>query len=82
VSLDLFPAPNTDLHFTRPPEDFANELFRAWFSDPSHDQHGGAFTFILPISISDLRVFGSLSLRLRNDVGWSLQHTIQGSACQ
>jgi hypothetical protein len=82
VDLNLSPAPNTELNFTKPPETFANEFFNSWFADANNNGYGGAFMLTIPISISDMRALGGASVRLRNEVGWSDSSQIQASGCQ
>jgi hypothetical protein len=82
VALNLKAASGTVLNFAPPPEDFANSLFLAWFSDPGHNQHGGLFRFSIPIAFTDMRTFGSASVRLRNSVGWSDPATVENNVCR
>lgn len=81
VDIDLSQAPNTELTFSKPAEDFANNLFSSWFSSPESTASGGAFALVLPISVTEIRSLGSISMRLRNEIGWSTTAEISGNSC-
>ena len=71
VCLALTAAPDADLSFTRPDPAFLNTPFTQWFTNSSSFAHGGAFSLNIPIDITDMRVFGTAQLWLRNAEGWS-----------
>ena len=81
VDVDLTAAAETQLSFPKPDETFANEAFSAWFNDTDSDRFGGAFALTIPIAVSDIRTLGSVSVRLRNEIGWSNEAEISSSLC-